>query len=93
MPSSRPTRAPASPPAAPHRAYPSRDINAANAFAIRALSQPGSVAGPEKPYPGRDGTTTWNARDGSPPCDRGSVSGPIIPAGGHRAHPASYDLD
>ena len=56
------------------------DISAANAFAIRALSQPGSVVGPEKPYPGRDGTTTWNARDGSPPCARGSVSGPIIPA-------------
>jgi len=35
-----------------------RAIKVANARAIRALSQPGSVVGPEKPYPGRDGTTT-----------------------------------
>ena len=51
-----------------------------NARAIRLLSQPRSVVGPENPYPGSDGTTTWKARDGSAPCARGSVSGPIIPA-------------
>jgi hypothetical protein len=29
-----------------------------------------------QPYPGNDGATTWNASAGSPPCARGSVSGP-----------------
>ncbi|SUB10926.1 Uncharacterised protein [Nocardia brasiliensis] len=28
------------------------------------------------PYPGNDGATTWKASAGSPPCARGSVSGP-----------------
>ena len=35
------------------------------------VSQPGSASGPEKPKPGSDGATTWNASAGSPPCARG----------------------
>ena len=31
----------------------------------------------ENPYPGSDGMTTSKASAGSPPCARGSVSGPI----------------
>ena len=47
-----------------------------NASPIRLGAQPVVGAGPEKPNPGRDGATTWNASAGSPPCARGSVSGP-----------------
>jgi hypothetical protein len=52
-------------------------MSAAHARATRAVSQPGSRVGPENPTPGRDGTTRWKASPGSPPCARGSVSGPI----------------
>ena len=34
-------------------------------------------AGPEKPYPGIDGKTRWNASSALPPWPTGSVSGPI----------------
>jgi hypothetical protein len=40
---------------------------------MRCTVQPGSVGLPEKPYPGSDGQTTWNASAGS----SGSVSGPM----------------
>ena len=39
---------------------------APNAAAIRRGFQPGSDVGPENPYPGSDGTTTWKASAGSP---------------------------
>ena len=38
--------------------------------------QPGWRSGPEKPAPGGDGATMWEASWGSPPWARGSVSGP-----------------
>jgi len=43
---------------------------------MRLTPQPVSRVGPEKAKPGSDGATTWNASAGSPPCERGSVSGP-----------------
>lgn len=39
--------------------------------------QPVFVGRPEKPKPGSDGTTTWNASSALAPCAVGSVSGPI----------------
>ena len=39
--------------------------------------QPGAVGLPEKPWPGSDGMTTWNASSAVPPCAVGSVSGPM----------------
>ena len=44
---------------------------------MRPWFQPGSASGPESPWPGSDGTTTWKASAGSPPWARGSVRGPI----------------
>jgi len=52
-------------------------MSSANAPAILKLSQPGSRVGPENPKPGNEGITRWKASAGSPPCERGSVSGPI----------------
>ena len=52
-------------------------MSVSHAFATRALSQPVSLVGPENPYPGIDGITTSNASAASPPCETGSVSGPI----------------
>src|SRR4051794_23456248 len=39
-------------------------------------SQPNSTGSPERPYPGRDGSTRWKASSPLPPCAVGSVSGP-----------------
>ncbi len=77
-PSNGDTTDPVSPPCAPYRPYPSRLINTAQALAIRSWFQPGCSSGTEKPCPGTDGATTWNASAGSAPYDRGSVSGPMI---------------
>jgi hypothetical protein len=52
-------------------------MRVSHAFAMRALSQPVSFVGPENPKPGIDGITRSNASAASPPCERGSVSGPI----------------
>ena len=49
-----------------------------NAAAAPLIPRPGRVAGVEKPNPGSDGMTTWNASSGRPPCASGSTSGPII---------------
>src|SRR5512133_1596651 len=45
---------------------------------MRSASQPSSVGSLEKPYPGIDGSTRWNASLGVPPCAVGSVSGPTV---------------
>jgi hypothetical protein len=42
--------------------------------------QPSSAGSAEKPYPGIDGSTRWNASPAVPPCAAGSVSGPTIPS-------------
>ncbi len=42
------------------------------------IAQPGALTGVENPNPGSEGTTTWNASSGLPPCATGSTSGPII---------------
>ena len=47
------------------------------AAAMRRGCQPSSWVGPENAKPGSDGAITWKASAGSPPCARGSVSGPI----------------
>ena len=53
-------------------------MSCAHACATRnRLPQPGWRTGVENPYPGSEGTTTWNASAGSPPCEPGSASGPI----------------
>ena len=44
---------------------------------MRSTPQPVVVGLPEKPKPGSDGQTTWNASAASPPCAVGSVSGSI----------------
>ena len=49
-----------------------------NAAADSRIAQPGRVTGVEKPNPGSDGMTTWNASSARPPCASGSTSGPII---------------
>jgi hypothetical protein len=66
------TPAPMSPPCTPYRSYPSRRASSAHARAIRLIAQPGPDRGVEKPYPGIDGTTTWNAGPST-----GSVSRPM----------------
>ena len=43
---------------------------------MRPVVQPVSRTGVEKPKPGMQGITRWKASAGSPPCARGSVSGP-----------------
>ena len=49
-----------------------------HAWATRnRLPHPGCRTGVENPYPGSEGITAWKASAGSPPNDRGSVSGPI----------------
>ena len=45
---------------------------------MRPESQPSSFGSLEKPYPGRDGSTRWNASAAVPPCAVGSVSGPTV---------------
>jgi hypothetical protein len=45
---------------------------------MRSGSQPVSVGLPEKPYPGIDGITRWNASASVPPCAVGFVSGSMI---------------
>ena len=45
---------------------------------MRIGSQPVSLGLPEKPWPGSDGITTWNASAASPPCAVGLVSGSMI---------------
>ena len=52
-------------------------MSSAKAAAILTGPHPGAVVGPENPYPGIDGATTWNASAGSPPCAAGSDSGPM----------------
>ena len=37
-----------------------------------------TVGLPENPWPGSDGITRWKASASLPPCDVGSVSGPMI---------------
>ena len=71
LPSSADTPEPMSPPCAANRSYPSRDASSAQARAIRPTPHPVAAGLPLKPYPGSDGTTTWNASSGS----GGSVSG------------------
>ncbi len=44
---------------------------------MRTGPQPEPVGLPENPYPGIDGTTTWNASDALAPCAVGSASGPM----------------
>ena len=39
---------------------------------------PGAVGLPEKPWPGSDGITRWNASDAVPPWAVGLVSGSMI---------------
>lgn len=53
-------------------------MRASIARAVRAVVQPRSCSGALNPNPGSEGTTTENARAGSPPCAAGSVSGPIM---------------
>ena len=45
---------------------------------MRPASQPISVGSPDRPYPGRDGSTSSNASSGRPPCADGSVRGPTV---------------
>ncbi len=45
---------------------------------MRIGSQPVSVGFPEKPWPGSDGMTRWNASAASAPWAVGSVSGSMI---------------
>jgi hypothetical protein len=45
---------------------------------MRAEFQPRSVGLAEKPKPGSDGATTWNASRASPLCSVGFVSGLMI---------------
>src|SRR5262245_7640761 len=45
---------------------------------MRSVPQPVSVGLPEKPKPGSDGRTRWNASSAVPPCAVGSVSGPTV---------------
>ena len=52
-------------------------MSVSHASAIRATFQPGPAGLSEKPKPGMEGITTWNASAASPPCATGSVSGPI----------------
>ena len=35
-------------------------------------------AGGPFPYPGKDGSTRWNASLGAPPCEVGSIRGPTV---------------
>src|SRR3954462_2204453 len=51
-------------------------MSSAQALAVRTRSQPTSAGSPEKPYPGREGSTRWKASSALPPCAVGSVSGP-----------------
>src|ERR1700737_304026 len=46
------------------------------ADAMRATPHPGLVGLSLKPYPGRDGHTTWKASAASPPWPAGSERGP-----------------
>lgn len=52
-------------------------MRVAQAAAMRALVQPVVSGRSEKPNPGSEGTTTWKASCGLPPCAVGSVRGPI----------------
>ena len=45
---------------------------------MRSGSQPTPAGSAENPYPGIDGSTTWNASSARPPCAAGSVSGPTV---------------
>ena len=51
-------------------------MSSAQARAVLSRSQPISTGSPEKPYPGREGSTRWKASSALPPCAVGSVSGP-----------------
>jgi len=44
---------------------------------MRSAFQPRSAGLSEKPKPGSDGATTWNASSALPPCVAGSVKGPM----------------
>ncbi len=44
---------------------------------MRVVLKPGARGLPEKPNPGSDNATTWNASAAAAPCRAGSVSGPI----------------
>src|SRR5947209_13108546 len=43
-------------------------MSSAQARAVRPRSQPTSTGSPEKPYPGREGSTRWKASSALPPC-------------------------
>ena len=45
---------------------------------MRTGSQPVLVGLAEKPWPGSEGITRWNASDALAPCAVGSVSGSMI---------------
>jgi hypothetical protein len=47
------------------------------AAAVRCVLQPRSFSGAENANPGSEGMTRSKAIEGSAPCARGSVSGPI----------------
>jgi len=53
-------------------------MSASYVRATRAMVQPRSTTGVENVNPGGDGTTTENASSARPPCETGSVSGPIM---------------
>jgi len=53
-------------------------MSAAFTSAICSGPNPGDRGLSEKPYPGIDGATTWNASSASPPWATGSVNGPMI---------------
>ncbi len=72
------TAAPQSPPCATNSVYPSRCISSTQARAMRGGSQPVVAGLAENPWPGSEGITRWNASASLPPCDVGSVSGPMI---------------
>ena len=61
------TAAPQSPPSATYSPYPRRCMSTAQARAIRTGSQPVDVGLAEKPWPGSDGITRWNASAALPP--------------------------
>ena len=44
---------------------------------MRRMSQPRACVGPENPYPGIDGQTTWKAGAPGAPCPSGSLNGPM----------------
>lgn len=67
-----------SPPCVPKRWWLSSAIKFRHIMAISRELVPASDGAGEKPYRGKEGTTTWNASSGSPPCAPGSASNGMI---------------